>query len=195
MVKIVVEILCGTDHCQHFPREMLVVVENLVKRDRLKFSARFEVEKFAERESAKIIELQDVSHGRVIGLEPHNARSREDNLQLWVEVIAAPKLLAPVGLLEDLVEEEHPPALFDKLTRKVGNAVALKVEVVHVDIQALTVILAELLFGVLEQEGCLSYAPRTLDAYQPVVPVDIIHQPTTHRCVRMLDEIGMRAKE
>jgi hypothetical protein len=174
---------------------VLVVVEDLVERERFKLRARFEVKKLTEGESAEIIELQNVLYGGVVGLESHDARTCKDDLQLGVEVVASSELLAPVGLFEDLVEEEHPPALSDKLTRKVGNAVALEVEVVHVDIQAFTVILTELLLGVLEQEGRLSYASRTLDAYQPVIPVDVVHQPTAHRCVRMLDEIGMRPKE
>ena len=51
-------------------------------------------------------------------------------------------------LFEDLVEEQHLAALLDKFPREVGDAVALKVEVVHVYVQTLSVARVDLLLGV-----------------------------------------------
>ena len=78
-----------------------------------------------------------------------------------------------------------------ELSGKVGNTVSLKVEVVHVDIQTLTVVDIKLLLGVLEEESGLSDATRTLDTNQSVAPIDLIHQGTTNRSIGMLNEISM----
>ena len=82
-----------------------------------------------------------------------------------------------------------------ELPSKVGNAAFLKVEVVHVDVETLPVLNVEMLLRVLEQEGGLSNTACALDAYQAVVPVDFIHQDSTNRGVRMLNQIAMCTKE
>ena len=82
-----------------------------------------------------------------------------------------------------------------ELSCKVGNAVALKIEVVHVDIQTLAVIDIKLLLGILEQEGGLSDTSRTLDADETVAPVDLIHKGATDWCVGMLHEISVRSEK
>ena len=67
----------------------------------------------------------------------------------------------------------------------------LEEEVVHVYIQALPVIFSELLLGILQQECCLANTACALDAYQAVVPVNLVHKGTTNWCVCMLYEIRM----
>ena len=78
-----------------------------------------------------------------------------------------------------------------ELSGKVGNAVSLEVEVVHVDVQTLTVADIEVLLGILEEECGLSNTSGALNAYEPVVPVDLVHESTANRCIDMLYEVSM----
>ena len=78
---------------------------------------------------------------------------------------------------------------------KVGNAMSLEVEVVHVDIQTLLVEYIKMLFSVLEEEGGLSDAACTFDADHTVAPVDLVHKGATYWSVDMLDKVSMRPEE
>jgi hypothetical protein len=78
-----------------------------------------------------------------------------------------------------------------EFTCEVCNAVSLKVEIVHVDIQTLTVVNIKLLSGVLQQEGGFSNTSGALDANQPVVPVDLVHKGSTNWCIDMLHKVPM----
>ena len=82
-----------------------------------------------------------------------------------------------------------------ELSGKVGYAMSLEVEVVHVDVQTLAVVDIKLLLGVLQQEGGFPDAPRTLDADKAVAPVDLIHKGATNGCIRMLHEVSVRPKK
>ena len=66
---------------------------------------------------------------------------------------------------------------------------------VHVDIQTSVVVHAKVFLGILEQEGGLAHTAASLDAYQPVVPVDFIHERTLHGSLRVLYEIAVSAKK
>jgi len=148
VVEVFLKIRLGTYLGENLLGDMLVVVDNLVKGVGPEVGAGSEIEIFAEGETAEIVELQDVLDGRIVGLQAHDAGACEDNLQVGIVVITFPKLHAPVGLLENLVQEQHLAALLDKLSCKIGDAMALKVEVVHVDIETLSVVFAKLLLGV-----------------------------------------------
>jgi len=71
----------------------------------------------------------------------------------------------------------------------------LKIEVIHVDVQTLAVVDIKVLLGILEEECGLSHTSGTLDADEPVVPVDLVHEITANRCVDMLYEVSMCPKE
>jgi hypothetical protein len=94
-----------------------------------------------------------------------------------------------------LVYQQHATALLAELASKIGNATPLEVEIVHVDVQALTVVRTELLFRILKEESGLPYSTRTLDAYHAMTPVYLIHQDATNRGIDMLNQVTMRAKE
>ena len=109
--------------------------------------------------------------------------------------MAFAELAAPVGFLENLVYQQHLSAALIEFTGEIGNAASLEIEVVHVDIQALTVVYVEILLCVLKKEGGFSHATCPLDADHTVVPVDFIHQESAYRSVRMFHQIGVRAKK
>ena len=83
---------------------------------------------------------------------PFSSGFREHNLQVWVEVIASAELLAPVGLLEDLVNKQHASAIFHEVTCKISNTAILEIEVVHVDVKTLAVFRVEIFLRILQQE-------------------------------------------
>ena len=65
-----------------------------------------------------------------------------------------------------------------------------EIEIVHVNIQARTVRTVFLL-GVLEQESRFSNTSCSLDANQPILPVNLIHQDTSDGSLYVFHEILM----
>ena len=159
------------------------------------FVARHEVDEFAEGESAQVIRLDNSVQFGVFVFQAHHAAAGEDNLQIRVLVVALTQFGTPVGLLEHLVDEQHATAFLAELAGKVGNAVPLEVEVVHVDVQALAVVQTESLLGILQQESRLAHATGSLDAYHAVVPVDFVHQQATYRGIDVFYQVAMRSKK
>ena len=110
-------------------------------------------------------------------------------------VVAFAEVFAPVVMLEDLVDEEHTPPAFVKLASKLVDASPLEIEVVQVDVEALTVVDVEVLFRILQKEGGLAHTPGAFDAYHPRAPVDLVHQYTTDGSIGVLDKISVCAKK
>ena len=75
------------------------------------------------------------------------------------------------------------------------NAPASEEEVVHVDVKALTVAQLEVFLGILQQERSLAHAPCALNAYQAVVPVNLVHQQPTDRRIDVLHQVAMCSEE
>ena len=173
----------------------LMVADDLIQVQWRKVGARLEVEIFPEGEAAEIVALHHAIEFWVLLFEAHDAGSGENDLQLGIFVVALAQLPAPVGLLEHLVDEQHLATLPYKLTGKVGDASPLKIEVVHVDIEASVVVAAEMLLGVLQQECRLSHATCALDANEAVVPVNLVHEDASDWGVGVIHQIGMGAKE
>ena len=105
------------------------------------------------------------------------------------------QLLAPVGLLEYLVDEQYLTAPGVELGGELCQPLALKIKVVQVDVQAAAVVGAEVLLGVLKQEGGLAYPSCALDANKPVVPVYLVHQGASNWSVGMFHKVGMCSEE
>ena len=151
--------------------------------------------KLSERIASEVVAFHDAVELGVFFFQPHDARACEHDFQFGVVVVAVAQLLAPVGFLEHLVDEQHFAAVLVELAGKVGNTAPLEVEVVHVHVEALAVAHIEILLGVLQKECGFSYAPRTFDANHTVAPVDFVHKASTNWCVSMLHKIRVCAKE
>ena len=143
-----------------------MVVEDFVQRVGMELHARLQVEEFAEGEAAEVVALHDVAQLEVFFLQPHDRRAGEDYFQIGEAVVAHAQLLAPVGELEHLVDEQHFAAAALEFVGKLDDAVPREVEVVHVDEEA-GAVGAEFFLGILEQEGCLAHATGALDADEP----------------------------
>jgi len=94
-----------------------------------------------------------------------------------------------------LVDEQHATTLAIELSCEIGDAVALKIEVVHVDVQALLVEYIEMLFGVLQEESGLADTARTLNADHTAVPINLIHKAATYWGIGMLYKVSMRPEK
>mgnify|MGYP007127187862 CR=1 FL=1 len=108
-----------------------------------------DVEVLSEQEATQIVAFHDAIKLRVLVFEPHNARSREDDFQFRISVIALTQFRTPIWLLENLVNEQHLSTVINEVGSKICDATALEIEVVHVDIQALPIASGKLLFGIL----------------------------------------------
>ena len=156
---------------------------------------RLKVDELAEGETTQVVGLYDAVEFGILILQAHHAAACEHDLQVGVEVVALAEFRTPVWLFEHLVDEQHAPAALIEIARKLRDAVALEVEVVHVDIQALLVLYIKVLFGILQEEGGLSDAARSLDTDHAITPVDLIHKGASHWCVGMLDKVSVRPEK
>ena len=157
--------------------------------------SRLQVYEFSEGESSEVVAFHYSVQLGVLVFQSHHARAGEYNLQFGQCVVALSQLLAPVWLFEHLVDEQHTPTTTHKLFGKLCNAFALEVEVVHINVEHAAVALYEFFFGILQEECCLSHATCSLYANEPVVPVDLVHQPTANGSIGVLYKIGVCAKE
>ena len=189
------EALEGVDDVEHLGGDALVAGDDLLEGAGREVAACLEVEELAEGESSEVVAVDESAELGVLVLESHDAGAGEDDAQAGVLVVAAPQLGAPGGVLEHLVDEEHLAAHESELAREVGEALALEVEVVHVDVEAAAAAHVEVLAGVLQQEAGLADAARALDADEGASPVDLVHEGSSHGEVGVLDEVGVGAKE
>jgi hypothetical protein len=83
--------------------------------------------------------------------------------------------VAPVRQFENLVYQQHLATSLIELASKLRQAVRLEEEAVHVDIKASRILWREVLFGILQQESCLSHSTAALDANKTIAPIYFIH--------------------
>ena len=98
--------------------------------------------------------------------------------------------MAPLRVLEYLVNEQYLASSLLELGGKLYNAVVGEEEVVHIDEEAGTV-RTKLLLGVLQQESCLAYTAGSLDADKSVVPIDLVHKVAANGSIGMLYKVGV----
>ena len=195
MMEIVYKESRGIHGLNDILGDHLMVAHDLIQGQWREVGMRLKVEIFPEGEAAEVVAHHQTIEFGVLLLEPHDARTGENDLQLGIFVVAFTQLPAPVGLLKHLVDEQHLPPLPDKLTGKVGDAASLEIEVVHVDIQTSVVVAAEMFLGVLQQESRLSHATCALNANEPVGPVYLVHEDAANWGVGVLHQVGMGTKE
>lgn len=154
---------------------IFVVLQYVVKTIYWQIAACKQIQVFAEREAAQIVALYNSVQLWVFVLKAHHARTCEHYLKPRTMVVAQAQLSTPFGLLEHLIYEQYLTAVVVEIGSKVGNASSLKIEVVHIHIEALAVVGLEVLLGILQQECGLSHTSRTLNANQTVAPVNFVH--------------------
>lgn len=105
------------------------------------------------------------------------------------------QLFAPTWILEYLIDEQSASTLLLESRDEFSESVGKEVEMVHVDVQAPSIIRSILLQCILEQESCLTYTSTTLDTNQTAGPIDFFHQFSTYRAIDMLDQVLMSSKK
>ena len=195
MVQVVLEVLHRAHLWQYLLDDVLVVAQDFIECIWLETVASLQVDKLSEREASQVIAFHDSIELRILFLQSHHAGTCEHDSQLWIEVVTFAQLLAPVRLLEDLVDEKGSAAVANKVACKICDSSALKIEIVHIHKQTLAVSRAKVLLGILKEECRLSYTACSLNANQTIAPVDFVHQSTSYWCVRMLYEVCMCSEE
>ena len=115
-------------------------------------------------------------------------------------VIAALQFTRPVRILEQLVQEDMRTALTNKGTHEIHQRIGREIEVVDVSVQTRTYIVNRFtrttlaflrhgfrcvspfgfdFFDSCQHEIGLSYTTTSLDSYQAVIPVNLVHQLAT----------------
>ena len=195
MVQVVLEVFHRAHLWQNLLDDVLVVAQDFIECIWLETVASLQINKLSERETSQVVTFHDSIEFWILFLQSHHTGTCEHDFQLWVEVVALAQLLAPVRLLEDLVDEKGSAAMADKVACKVCDSSALEIEIVHIHIQALAVSRAKVLFGILEKECRLAYTACSLNANHTVAPVYFVHQGASYWCVRMLYEVCMCSEE
>ena len=67
----------------------------------------------------------------------------------------------------------------------------LKLEVIHIDIEASAVSSIKVLLDIFQKKGRFPYTTCSLYAYQATMPINLVHQGAPDGSVRMLYEIGV----
>lgn len=195
VVQVILKIVPRANLDENILLRQFGAIQYVVERDAGQVSLRLEVDVFAERESVEHVAVADARQFVLRGVRPLNGRRSINDVKLRKAVIALTKLILPAVLLENLVDDKYFSATLYKFFGKVHDTASLEVKAVHVDVQATSQIDVEILLGVLQQERCLAYAARSLDANHPVRPVDFVHQRACHGSVGMLNEVSMSLKE
>ena len=172
-----------------------MVIDDVLEGVGLETVARKQIDKFAEREATEVVALHNTIKLRILILQAHHTASSKYNLQVGVEVVTFTEFRTPVWLLEYLVDQQHTATMLIELISKLRNTVTLEIEIVHVDIQTLTVVDIKLFFSVLKEEGGLSDATRALNADHAVAPVNLIHEGAANWCINMLYKVSVRPEK
>ena len=194
-MQIVVEVVERIDLLQDFLSNVLVSVLNLTNGVGTEVCSCPEVQVFAEGEATQVVACTDTVQLRVFVFQAHHAGAGKDHFEVWAAVIDEPEVVAPIGVLEHLVDEQYLSSCLHELLGKLEERFPLEIEVVHVDVETPAVLRAEVLFGILEQEGCSAYAATAFDADESLVPVNFIHEGTSDGGLRALHQILMHSIE
>lgn len=190
MVQVILQIIQRIELPENVLGQLLMIAQDFLKRVWRKSMAALQVQEFTEGESSEVIYFGDAAKLGVLFFQTHDRRTGKDDTQLRKAVVADAQVVTPVGILEHLVNEKHLASFFDKPAGEIHQTVLGKIKVVHVDVQTGRVG-AELFLGVLQQESCLAYTSRALDADQSVVPVDLVHQAPANGGIGMLHQIAV----
>ena len=174
-MKVVVEILAGVDLVADVAGDEIAIAHEHIEAEGLQVEAGLEVEVFAEGEAAQVVRRHDVAHLVVLLLDAHDGRSGEDDPQVGVMIVAVPQFARPVGILEDLIDEEHLASSGVKFAGEVREGAFGEDEVVQVDVQAFAAIGGEVFASVREQKRRLTNLTAALDPDQALTPVHLVH--------------------
>ena len=114
---------------------------------------------------------------------------------MWAAVVDEPEVVAPIWVLEHLIDEQDFTTSLHELLGKLEERLPLEVEVVHVDVETPAISRTEVLFRILEQESCSAYAATTLNADKSLVPINFIHQGTSDGRLCAFHQILMHSIE
>ena len=66
---------------------------------------------------------------------------------------------------------------------------------IQIYVKTLFIIRAKMLAGIIQQKSRLSHSARPLNTDQPIIPVDLVHQPSANRRIQVFYQIFMCFKE
>ena len=194
-MKVVVEILAGIDLIADVAGDEMAVTHEHIEAEGLQVEAGLEVEVFAEGEAAQVVRCHDVAHLMILLLDAHDGRSGEDDPQVGVMIVTIPQFARPIGILENLIDEEHLAAVGVEFAGEVRESAFGEEEVVEVDVEAFVPVVGETFAGVGEQKGGLTDLAAALNADQASTPVHLVHQAAAHGCPQMRHQIFVRSIE
>jgi hypothetical protein len=171
------------------------MIYDVIESERGEVITRLKVQKLAERKATKVIALNKAVQLWILFFQAHDAGASEDDAQTGILVVTSTQFSTPVGLFEDLVNQEHFSTSEAEFAGKIGQTAALKVKIVHVDVQAFALAHIKMLLSILEEERGLAHTSCALDAYQWLTPVNFVHQGTTHGKIRVFHQISVCSEE
>ena len=195
MMQITLEIIQRINLLQDSLRDAFVVPHNLIQGISREVLVCLHVQELAEREATQVVALHQPVQLWILFLQAHHGTAREDDSKSRILIVASAKLCTPLGLLEDLIYQQHLATTKPELTGKVSKTAPLKIKIVHVDVQALSATYIKILLGILKQETRLAHATSALDTDEGSSPVYLVHKGTAHGQIRVLHQVCMCSKK
>ncbi len=137
MLEVVAEVIERFHLRAYLCSQLLVVKDDILEGKDGQFGLRLQLEVLAEAIPAQVVHPHDMPDILVTFDQAHHRRSREDDMQRGVMEEAVAQLFRPIGIFEDLVQQQRLTALFHELTGKVIERVLREIEVVEIDVQGL----------------------------------------------------------
>ena len=181
MMDVILEIVQWLDLATDVSSNLSMMFKDILVAVRLEVSTSHEVDVLTEGEATKIVAVNHAIEHRILLLEAHHGTTCKNNLNFWILVMNELQLLAPVWVLEDLVDQKGATAELLEVSHKLAQSVCVEVEVVHVNVETTTVIRTILLECILQQEGSFAYTTAALDTDQAAAPVNLVNQSTAYR--------------
>ena len=196
VIEVVPEIIERSNAFAYLTRDRGMALDDLFERIRAQLKSRLDIKVLAEGETTQVIGLHDAFDIVVILIDRHDGCSTEDNMEVAVLGIAAFEFPTPVGVLEQLVQEEVLTACLRKRTGQFEQGMLGEAEVVEADIETRAYILEGLtrfasslvfgfghvpplrlnLFDTGKEEVGFSHTSSAFDSDQTIFPINLVHQ-------------------
>lgn len=176
MLEVFLEVMPRLHLRQYRTEDAVMIGQELVESISLEVLVGDEVDVLAEGKAVEHVDAADMGKFRIVLSFAHiDGGRRINDAKVGIFMVALHKLLAPVGQLKRLIDQEYLTALGNEASGKVYDAVSLEVETVEIDVETLAQAHIEVFLRILQKKRSSSNATRALDAYHAIAPVDGIH--------------------
>ena len=195
MMQIVLKVCHRFSHRADAFRNLLMVHQYFSKRISRKTVPGHQIKKFPEWETSQVIRNHLARQVGIFLFQPHDGRTGKNDLQVGEVIVTIAEFFRPSRIFEHLVDQQHFSPFCPELRSKIDQRTFRKIKMIQIYVKTLFIIRAKMLAGIIQQKSRLSHSARPLNADQPIIPVDLVHQPSANRRIQVFYQIFMCFKE